>query len=66
MQLRPFPDDADDSSVWGAVLIPLPAHSSRLSSERLGRQKDKWAPVDTGLVAMNLYSSSGKVTQDGD
>jgi hypothetical protein len=28
--------------------------------------KDGWAPVDTSLVATNLYSSSGKLRQDGD
>jgi hypothetical protein len=26
-------------------------------------KKDVWSSVDTGLVAMNLYSSSGKVWQ---
>jgi hypothetical protein len=62
MQLRPTSDDdADDSSAsfprtFLAVVVMTDWECRRMDG----------ASVGTGLVAMNLYSSSGKVGQDGD
>jgi hypothetical protein len=55
-------------------MIPLPGcrpylfppHFPRPCSDRMGRQNDGCAPVDSGLVVTNLYSSMGEVRQDGD